>query len=302
MPDAWSRMARLVKCIEQCIQQKKSASVAMDNLASMMGPDTSLDDPAGYAWGAMYSNYVKDADRVVLANGPCVAPAPRWISHAHKNVWGPALSVAERVGTASPYTHRRCIVDVNQGEVTHVHAPPNLVNRMKQPRKGGIECGWVRLNSYPTLYPFAFGWIDGELHVYDCDNVLDDGTQVRRMLQCITGAPVVVRWSPAQHNYRTATLVPQVDAPEERDMPDKVHNGVLFTWDREAGAYMAGNGPLLHGVTVMSPTSVVDHVTEPTPNTYGTIAAMYRYFNEHRPTQNAAHMANQLYMKAIKAT
>jgi len=322
MPDTWERITEAIRHVERRIKDGKSAQVGMNNLLDMLNQDWAMEEPSGYAWGALYTNYLKDASEAVVACGPSKAPGPSVATWSPSDVWIPALKVLERVGTSSSYTHRRPIVDLNEGVVTRVHVPPQITNVMKdaaETQKHAADCLWVRLDDNPFLYPVAYAIIGGGMHAYDCNNVFDDTGQLRRALQCITGGNVDGVWTPAAHRYRTMTLAkvgPPVavhgnqwkhynrhsDVLSMNPPGTKVHNGVEFKWTPGAGLWMAQGGTLAHGLTVLACKSGVNELTEATPQVYSTVAAMYRYFTETMPRENAAELATNLYMNAINTT
>ena len=256
MPDAWQRIKRAIHYIEKRSNSGSDTSVGLSSLQDMLDPDWLMEEPLGYAWGAMFTRYLNEADRCVLAAGPSLCRGPTLCTWSPDDLWMRALYVAERVGETSPLVHKRTIVDLGEDTVRRVSVPPNAVNAMvdsMQGEKNAAECMWVRLDDKPCLYPVAFAIIGGEMHAFDCNSVFKHPGQLRRALQCATKGLVSCTWSQASHMYRTAeldteTTLNEVEGRAWRTYNDtlgavqstaplvtKVHNGIEFTWCSDGG-------------------------------------------------------------------
>ena len=319
MPDAWNRIKNAIHYIERRANSGGDTSVGLSSLNDMLEPDWVMEEPRGYAWGAMFTRYLNEADRCVLAAGPSVCQGPTLCTWAPDDLWMRALSIAERVGDTSPLVHKRTIVDLREDTVRRVSVPPSTVNAMvdsMDTRRNAAECMWVRLDDKPCLHPLAFAIIDGEMHAFDCSRVFKHSGELRRALQCATKGSVACTWSQASHLYRTAeldkeTTSNEVDGRAWRLYNDtlgavqstapaaqKVHNGIQFTWCPEGGFWLGQDGPLVHGLTALSCASVEHEVKPLVPRLYFTLAAMYRYFKENTHGQNAANLATDLFVRS----
>lgn len=322
MPDVWSRVKRLVSEIDTRVQRKMSTEVCMRELIKAMGPDHDLEQPVGYAWLSLYSNYLRDADKVVIACGPRGVPSLRPVSsHVSAAFWRPALEVLDRVGVSDLFTHRRAIVDIKDGKVHRVHVPPNLRTSFQHALlhgKNACDSLWVRLDDYNTLYPVAFALIDGSMHVYDSDGAFPTPESAFTALRCVSGYPCSGVWSSSGHQYRTC-MIDLPDTMEAASVSDtswrsygrhssvlsripaheKVHNGTKFRWSPTCGAYLSGDGPLAHGLSILSSRSCISDERPVMSNVYFPLAAMYRYYSEVSPRGNAGNMATRLYLNSV---